>query len=171
MSRKTAIWFTGGSALVVYAAMIWVYLSNPEMTPCGVDPQLYWTGYSIGELRHFILEIPPELRPVYIRSLLLLDPIFIVLFGAWVFLVNRGYTPVAAGLVAAACVMIDISENLMMWVEFRVLSTIDGIEVLSCDMRVRGPLSPVAGLTVMKFGAYAVAIGLTLWNFYQRRTA
>ena len=169
MSRKTAIWLSGGSALVIYLTMITIHLSNPEMAPCGFEPQLAFTGYSLGELRYFILDMPPEFWPVYTRSLLLIDPAFAVLFGIWVWLVNRDMTPVLAIAAALACGILDVTENLAIWTEFRVMPYVTGIDIPVCELWAGGALAPAAGFTILKFGAYAVAIGLTLWNLRQRR--
>ncbi len=114
--KRSALWLSGGAALVAYAALIGVaqVLLLPETGgPLPFDLRI--GGYDAVQAQIFIDAISAEGRAAYLGPVRLLDTVFPVVFGAFLSLLCRAALPKAGWPAVASLpilyVVLDLWEN------------------------------------------------------------
>ena len=150
-------WALPIAAALSYAVLVGWYGRQVQAAAGGLMPfDLRWSGYGPAEAREFLAALTPEGRGTYLGPVRITDTLFPILFTLTLCLPLRGWSA-PWFLPALAYGLLDLAENMAV---ARLLHA--GPEVAA------GPVAFASALTMAKFAALVVALGLALRGLWAK---
>lgn len=150
-----ALWLIPASLAIVYGVLVLHLGPQVEAASGGRTPfDLRVLGYDLAATRDYLTVLTPEGRDVYLGPVRVVDTLVPLLFGLTLWLPIRR-RPLLWALPAVAYALFDLSENAAVADLLRTGPTVEAAAV-----------SLASSLTISKFVAFAVAIGVALYGLW-----